>query len=407
MPTRERSCAERFPGSCPSTRHRPAVARAVALEHLDGGRLAGAVGPQQAEDLAARDREVDPAQRRLVSRRPCVSPVTSIAGTPLVIASHHGNIAAARMLCGCIDIGTNTTRVLVAEARDGRPDARSCSGARSPAWAAVWRPAGTIPAARIAETAGVVAEQHALAEQAGARAIRAVATAVIRRAANRDEFCDAMREHGGVEVCVLDGEEEARLAFLGATRTLGTAAAGARRGRRRRRRLDRDRRRDARRRRRVVGVVRVRLAASSPTPTWAATRRRADELDAVRCHAARAARGHRPAARSTSRSRSAAAPPRCAGSSATSSTAQSLARALRVLTQRSGRGRRGALRPRRPAGAADARGPARARRRGARARPAAADRPRRVCARASCSTWRACNNSFTDRVRRGAMIHGP
>ena len=29
-----------------------------------------------------------------------------------------------------------------------------------------------------------------------------------------------MREHGGVDVCVLDGEEEARLAFLGATRTL-------------------------------------------------------------------------------------------------------------------------------------------------------------------------------------------
>jgi exopolyphosphatase/guanosine-5'-triphosphate,3'-diphosphate pyrophosphatase len=46
-----------------------------------------------------------------------------------------------------------------------------------------------------------------------------VATAVIRSAINRDEFCRAMREHGGVDVCVLDGEEEARLAFLGATRS--------------------------------------------------------------------------------------------------------------------------------------------------------------------------------------------
>jgi len=129
------------------------------------------------------------------------------------------------MLCGCIDIGTNTTRVLVAEARPGgltevlqrRAFTRLGRGLA---------PGGTIPAARIAETAAVVAEQHALAEQAGASTIRAVATAVIRRAANRDEFCDAIRSHGGVEVCVLDGQEEARLAFLGATRTLGRPLPG-------------------------------------------------------------------------------------------------------------------------------------------------------------------------------------
>jgi len=129
------------------------------------------------------------------------------------------------MLCGCIDIGTNTTRVLVAEARPGgltevlqrRAFTRLGRGLA---------PGGTIPAARIAETAGVVAELHALAEQAGASSIRAVATAVIRRAANRDEFCDAIRSHGGVEVCVLDGQEEARLAFLGATRTLGRPLPG-------------------------------------------------------------------------------------------------------------------------------------------------------------------------------------
>ncbi len=129
------------------------------------------------------------------------------------------------MLCGCIDIGTNTTRVLVAEARDGvltevlqrRAFTRLGRGLQA---------GGEIPAARIAETASVVAEQHALAEQAGATSIRAVATAVIRRAANRDEFVDAIRAHGGVEVCVLNGEEEARLAFLGATRTLGRPLEG-------------------------------------------------------------------------------------------------------------------------------------------------------------------------------------
>src|SRR3954447_12374978 len=123
------------------------------------------------------------------------------------------------MLCGCIDIGTNTTRVLVADARDGRlTEVLQRRGVTRLGRGLT--PGGRIPAARIAENAGVVAEQLALAEQAGARTVRAVATAVIRSAANRDEFCTAMREHGGVEVSVLDGEEEARLAFLGATRTL-------------------------------------------------------------------------------------------------------------------------------------------------------------------------------------------
>src|SRR3954468_749564 len=129
------------------------------------------------------------------------------------------------MLCGCIDIGTNTTRVLVADARNGtltevlqrRGFTRLGRGLTA---------GGRIPEARIAENAGVVAEQLALAEQAGARTVRTVATAVIRTAVNREEFCRAMRQHGGVDVCVLDGEEEARLAFLGATRTLGRPLAG-------------------------------------------------------------------------------------------------------------------------------------------------------------------------------------
>jgi exopolyphosphatase/guanosine-5'-triphosphate,3'-diphosphate pyrophosphatase len=129
------------------------------------------------------------------------------------------------MLCGCIDIGTNTTRVLVAEARDGR----LMEVLQRRAFTRMGRglaPGGEIPAARIAETARVVASQHALAEQVGAGSIRAVATAVIRGAANRAEFCAAVREHGGIEVSVLDGDEEARLAFLGATRTLGRPLAG-------------------------------------------------------------------------------------------------------------------------------------------------------------------------------------
>ena len=43
--------------------HVAAAARAVALEDLDGGGLARAVGSEQAEDLAASDLEADAAHR--------------------------------------------------------------------------------------------------------------------------------------------------------------------------------------------------------------------------------------------------------------------------------------------------------------------------------------------------------
>jgi exopolyphosphatase / guanosine-5'-triphosphate,3'-diphosphate pyrophosphatase len=45
-----------------------------------------------------------------------------------------------------------------------------------------------------------------------------VATAALRRAANRGQLADAIRQACGLEMQVLSGEEEARLAFLGAAR---------------------------------------------------------------------------------------------------------------------------------------------------------------------------------------------
>jgi len=128
------------------------------------------------------------------------------------------------MLCACIDIGSNTTRVLVADVEDGalrevlqrRAFTRIGKGLKD----------GEIPREKIGEVARVVAEQRHLVEQLGIDALRVVATAAIRGAGNQDEFAAAMRAEGGVEVEILDGEEEARLAFLGATRTLGQTLDG-------------------------------------------------------------------------------------------------------------------------------------------------------------------------------------
>ena len=129
------------------------------------------------------------------------------------------------MVCGCIDIGSNTTRVLVADAIDGqltevlqrRAFTRIGKGLQ---------PGAEIPRAKIEEVAAVVASHRRLAEAAGAHPVRTVATAAIRCAANRDEFVEVVGERGGVEVTILEGEEEARLAFVGATRTLGRPLDG-------------------------------------------------------------------------------------------------------------------------------------------------------------------------------------
>jgi exopolyphosphatase/guanosine-5'-triphosphate,3'-diphosphate pyrophosphatase len=129
------------------------------------------------------------------------------------------------MLCACIDIGSNTTRVLVADVEDGR--LREVLQQRAFTRIGKGLKGGEIPREKIAEVARVVAEQRAIVEQLGCVALRVVATAAIRNADNAAEFTATLRGEGGVDVEVLDGAEEARLAFAGATRTLGEPLAGS------------------------------------------------------------------------------------------------------------------------------------------------------------------------------------
>jgi exopolyphosphatase/guanosine-5'-triphosphate,3'-diphosphate pyrophosphatase len=122
----------------------------------------------------------------------------------------------------CIDIGSNTTRLLVAERRG---EALSeVLGER--VFTRLGAHGGTIAPEKIAEVAAVVAAQVGLAREAGAARVRVVATAAIRCAANRAELCAAIEAASGERVAVLAGEEEARLAFLGATGTLARVPTG-------------------------------------------------------------------------------------------------------------------------------------------------------------------------------------
>ena len=134
-----------------------------------------------------------------------------------------GKIVA--MLCAAIDIGSNTTRVLVAEPDGGQ--LRKVMEQR--AYNQIGRAAthdGAIDDDKVAEVAGIVATQVRLAEELGAQAIRIVATAAIREAANRDEIVGRIARECGMSVEVLSEQEEGRLAFIGATKTLGHPVQG-------------------------------------------------------------------------------------------------------------------------------------------------------------------------------------
>jgi len=85
---------------------------------------------------------------------------------------------------------------------------------------------GAIDRAKIDEVADVVATQVRLAQEIGAQAIRTVATAAIREAANRDEVVAEINRVANVDVEVLSDHEEGRLAFIGATKTLGHPVDG-------------------------------------------------------------------------------------------------------------------------------------------------------------------------------------
>jgi exopolyphosphatase / guanosine-5'-triphosphate,3'-diphosphate pyrophosphatase len=128
-------------------------------------------------------------------------------------------------LCAAIDIGSNTTRVLVAEPIDGQLKKVMEQRAYTRINKALDERGG-IREEKVAEVCEVVATQVRLARELGAETIRSVATAAVREAPNGVEVARAIAASSGVQVDVLDEEEEGRLSFIGATKTLGHPVEG-------------------------------------------------------------------------------------------------------------------------------------------------------------------------------------
>ena len=127
--------------------------------------------------------------------------------------------------CACIDVGSNTTRLLVAEAVDGRlrevvsERAFTLLGAAGDASCEVGRD-------KIDEVAAVVARQVHVAEALGAVSLRVVATAAVRGAPDRAALGAAIDAACGARLEILDSADEARLAFHGAIGMLADCPPG-------------------------------------------------------------------------------------------------------------------------------------------------------------------------------------
>jgi Exopolyphosphatase len=115
-----------------------------------------------------------------------------------------------------IDVGTNSARLLVAEVCGGRvaPVERRTRVTRLGRGVDL---SGRLSAEAIEDACEAIAEYVGALEGLGADRVDAIATSAVWDAANGDAFIAELRERFALSARILDGEEEARLTYLGAT----------------------------------------------------------------------------------------------------------------------------------------------------------------------------------------------
>jgi exopolyphosphatase / guanosine-5'-triphosphate,3'-diphosphate pyrophosphatase len=120
-----------------------------------------------------------------------------------------------------IDAGTNSIKFHIAEHDVGGKWRTVVDRAEMTRLGEGLAPRGAISDAALERTAAAIAGMVDEAKRHGARAIAAVGTAGLRIASNGNEVVDAIRARTGVQIEVISGEEEGRLAFVAAKTGLG------------------------------------------------------------------------------------------------------------------------------------------------------------------------------------------
>jgi exopolyphosphatase / guanosine-5'-triphosphate,3'-diphosphate pyrophosphatase len=115
-----------------------------------------------------------------------------------------------------VDIGSNTTRLLVGDVEDGRVEELERRTTVTRLGEGV-DAGGRLVDSAIERVTTVLGEYRAAIDEREPERAIALATSAVRDASNGDDFRKLVAERFGLEVEIIPGEEEARLTFLGAT----------------------------------------------------------------------------------------------------------------------------------------------------------------------------------------------
>jgi exopolyphosphatase/guanosine-5'-triphosphate,3'-diphosphate pyrophosphatase len=113
-----------------------------------------------------------------------------------------------------VDLGTNSTRLLVADVHDGRVDEIERRVAITSLGEGVDRRRKLLPAA-VARVRNTLIDYRRTAERHGAERTLAIATSAVRDAENGEAFLGEIEWSYGFATRLLDGDEEALLTFRG------------------------------------------------------------------------------------------------------------------------------------------------------------------------------------------------
>jgi exopolyphosphatase / guanosine-5'-triphosphate,3'-diphosphate pyrophosphatase len=115
-----------------------------------------------------------------------------------------------------VDVGTNSTRLLVADVAGGEVREVVARHSRVTRLGRGVDLSGQLSDEAIEAVCEAVAGYVAIYEEAGAETVAAIATSAVRDASNGGAFIAELRERFALSARVLDGEQEARLTYAGA-----------------------------------------------------------------------------------------------------------------------------------------------------------------------------------------------
>ena len=121
------------------------------------------------------------------------------------------------MRIAVVDIGTNSTRLFIADVEHGRVTAQIDRRTRVTRLGAGVDAHGRLDPEAIARVLATLDDYARLIEASEAERRVAVLTSAVRDAANGAEFAATVEKQYGLAAKILDGDDEARLTFFGAT----------------------------------------------------------------------------------------------------------------------------------------------------------------------------------------------